>query len=234
MQETHTPPFIQAVNVSKRYPGAIKPVLEDVNLEVQRGEFLAILGRSGSGKSTLLNTLSSLVLPDSGSIYVEGTDICKVKEKERNRLRSHTFAMVFQQHHLLPYLSALENVLLPFMGGLGRVSKAQRQAALNMLENVGLLGKENSRPGTLSGGEQQRVAIARALARGAKVLFADEPTGSLDSVTGDAIMQLLHTLNKQGVTVIMVSHNPDYARQAHSMVTMQDGRIVGIAHAPKE
>ena len=209
MQETHTPPFIQAVNVSKRYPGAIKPVLEDVNLEVQRGEFLAILGRSGSGKSTLLNTLSSLVLPDSGSIYVEGTDICTVKEKERNRLRSHTFAMVFQQHHLLPYLTALENVLLPFMGGLGGVSKAQRQAAQNMLENVGLQGKENSRPGNLSGGEQQRVAIARALARGANVLFADEPTGSLDSETGDSIMQLLHTLNKQGVTVIMVSHNPD-------------------------
>ncbi|WP_156908144.1 ABC transporter ATP-binding protein [Desulfovibrio cuneatus] len=234
MQKTHTSPFIQAVQVSKRYPGAVKPVLEDVNLQVQRGEFLAILGRSGSGKSTLLNTLSSLVLPDSGSIYMEGTDICKVKEKERNRLRSHTFAMVFQQHHLLPYLTALENVLLPFMGGLGHVTKAQRQAALDMLENVGLQGKENSRPGTLSGGEQQRVAIARALARGAKVLFADEPTGSLDSVTGDAIMQLLHSLNKQGVTVIMVSHNPEYARQAQRMVTMQDGRIVGIAHAPNE
>lgn len=231
MQETS---FIQAINVSKRYPGAVKPVLENVNLEVQRGEFLAILGRSGSGKSTLLNTLSSLVLPDSGSIYVEGTDICKVKEKERNRLRSHTFAMVFQQHHLLPYLTALENVLLPFMGGLGGVSKAQRQAALHMLENVGLQGKENSRPGTLSGGEQQRVAIARALARGANVLFADEPTGSLDSETGDSIMQLLHTLNKQGVTVIMVSHNPDYARQAQRMVTMQDGRIVGIETAPTE
>ena len=228
----HTP-FIQTITISKRYPGAAKPVLKNITLEVQRGEFLAILGRSGSGKSTLLNTLSSLVLPDSGSIHVEGIDICKVGEKERNRLRSHTFAMVFQQHHLLPYLTALENVLLPFMGGLGRVTKTQRQAAMAMLENVGLHGKENSRPGTLSGGEQQRVAIARALARGAKVLFADEPTGSLDSVTGDAIMQLLHSLNKQGVTVIMVSHNPEYARQAQRMVTMQDGRIVNIEHAPQ-
>ena len=221
-----TLPLLQALAVTKTYPGTAKPVLEAVHIDIYAGEFLSLLGRSGSGKSTLLNILSSLVLPDSGEVRLEGVNICASGERERNRLRRSVFAMVFQQHHLMPYLSALENVLLPFMGGLTPVTAAQRDTARHMLERVGLSGKEQSPPGKLSGGEQQRVAIARALARGARILFADEPTGSLDSATGSSIMELLHELNRDGVTVVMVTHNPEYAAQAHRSVTMADGRIV--------
>ncbi len=221
-----TSPLLQALAVTKTYPGTAKPVLEAVDIDIYAGEFLSLLGRSGSGKSTLLNILSSLVLPDSGEVRLEGVNICASGERERNRLRRSVFAMVFQQHHLMPYLSALENVLLPFMGGLTPVTAAQRDTARHMLERVGLSGKEQSPPGKLSGGEQQRVAIARALARGARILFADEPTGSLDSATGSSIMELLHELNRDGVTVVMVTHNPEYAAQAHRSVTMADGRIV--------
>lgn len=219
--------MLQARAIRKTYPGTEKPVLDSINLHIKAGEFLSLLGRSGSGKSTLLNILSSLVLPDSGEVLLEGVDICACPESERNRLRREVFAMVFQQHHLMPYLSALENVLLPFMGSLTPVTTKQRDAARHMLERVGLSGKEQSPPGKLSGGEQQRVAIARALARGARILFADEPTGSLDSATGSSIMELLHELNRDGVTVVMVTHNPEYARQAQRAVTMADGRIVG-------
>lgn len=226
MTQQQTSPLLQARAVTKTYPGTEKPVLDAVDLDIYPGEFLSLLGRSGSGKSTLLNILSSLVLPDSGEVRLEGVNICASGERERNRLRRNVFAMVFQQHHLMPYLSALENVLLPFMGGFAPVTAAQRGTARRMLERVGLHGKEQSPPGKLSGGEQQRVAIARALTRGARVLFADEPTGSLDFATGSSIMELLHELNRDGVTVVMVTHNPEYAAQAHRSVTMADGRIV--------
>lgn len=219
-------PMLRARDLTKRYPGADKPAVDNVSLDIGEGEFLSLLGRSGSGKSTLLNILSSLVLPDSGQIIFEGRDICACGEKERNRLRREAFAVVFQQHHLMPYLSALENVLLPFMGGFAPVTAAQRDAARGMLRRVGLAQKENSPPGKLSGGEQQRMAIARALARGARVLFADEPTGSLDSATGESIMDLLHELNRDGVTIVMVTHNPEYARRTDRTVTMTDGRIL--------
>lgn len=217
--------MLQAINITKLYKGGNKPAVDKANLEISRGEFVSILGRSGSGKSTVLNMLSSLVLPDSGQILYEGEDICLYPEGERNRLRGTEFAVIFQQHHLMPYLTALENVLLPFMGGISRVTGKEREAAGEMLSKVGLGGKENSRPGNLSGGEQQRVAIARALVKGAKVLFADEPTGSLDSVTGASIMELLRALNKDGVTVVMVTHNNDYARLASRSIIMADGRV---------
>lgn len=218
--------MLQVRAVTKCYPGAEKPAVDNLDLDISAGEFVSLLGRSGSGKSTLLNILSSLVLPDSGQILFEGNDICACSERERNRLRRDAFAVVFQQHHLMPYLTALENVLLPFMTSFSPVKAAQYQSAREMLDRVGLAGKENSPPGKLSGGEQQRVAIARALARGARVLFADEPTGSLDSTTGASIMQLLHTLNKDGVTIVMVTHNPEYAKQGSRAVTMADGRIL--------
>ncbi len=224
---THTPPLLQAQALTKRHPGTAKPAVDNVSLDIHAGEFLSILGRSGSGKSTLLHILSSLILPDSGQVMFEGRDICAAAEKDRDHLRRTEFAVVFQQHHLMPYLSALENVLLPFMGGFSPVSAAEREAARRMLAKVGLADKEQSPPGKLSGGEQQRVAIARALARGARVLFADEPTGSLDSATGDDVMDLLLGLNRDGVTIVMVTHNPEYARRSHRTVIMADGRIVG-------
>ncbi|MDR1489566.1 MAG: ATP-binding cassette domain-containing protein, partial [Desulfovibrio sp.] len=165
--------------------------MDNLELRVRAGEFLSIVGRSGSGKSTLLHILSSLILPDSGRIFFRGQDICAAPEAVRNRLRGEDFAVVFQQHHLLPYLSALENVLLPFLSGFATVRQAHLASAHAVLQRVGLSHKKNSRPGNLSGGEQQRVAIARALVRGAQVLFADEPTGSLDSATGTSVMHLL-------------------------------------------
>ncbi len=218
--------MLYAQNVTKHYPGRDKAAVDNLDLEIRAGEFLSILGRSGSGKSTLLNILSSLVLPDSGRVLFDGRDICACSEKERNRLRKTEFAVVFQQHHLMPYLSALENALLPFMSGLAPITAAERRIAKEMLARVGLAGKETSLPGKLSGGEQQRVAIARALAKGARVLYADEPTGSLDTDTGASIMELLQSLNKEGVTIVMVTHNPEYARLAHRSITMADGRIL--------
>lgn len=217
--------MLQAIDITKLYKGGSKPAVDRASLEIGQGEFVSILGRSGSGKSTMLNMLSSLVLPDSGQLLYKGEDICAYPEHERNRLRRTEFAVIFQQHHLMPYLTAMENVLLPFMGGLSRVTAKERGLAKEMLGRVGLSGKENSRSGKLSGGEQQRVAIARALSKGAQVLFADEPTGSLDSATGASIMELLQTLNKDGVTVVMVTHNDDYARLANRSITMADGYV---------
>lgn len=212
-------------NISKHYPGAERPAVDNVSLDIHSGEFLSLLGRSGSGKSTLLSMLASLVLPDSGRIVFEGRDICEFGEQARNRLRRESFAVVFQLHHLIPYLTALENVLLPCVSGFSGIRAADRETAAAMLRRVGLSGKEDAMPGKLSGGEQQRVAIARALTRGSRILFADEPTGSLDSVTGASIMKLLRELNEEGLTIVMVTHNPEYARLSGRAITMEDGRI---------
>jgi len=221
--------MFQIRDLRKKYSAAATPAVDNVSLDIQAGDFLSLLGRSGSGKSTLLNMLSLLVQPDSGQIVFEGKDLCRCHEKERTHLRRELFAVVFQQHHLMPYMTALENVLLPYMGGVSFVTAGQRGKACEMLFRVGLEGKESSLPRNLSGGEQQRVALARALVRGAKVLFADEPTGSLDSATGGAIMALLQEFNKDGVTVVMVTHNPEYARQSGRTITMADGKIETIS-----
>jgi putative ABC transport system ATP-binding protein len=217
--------MLYAKNISKFYQGAENPAVRDVTLTVRQGDFLSITGRSGSGKSTLLHVLSSLIRPDSGSLLLEGKDIACATDRERTRLRKEKFAVVFQQHHLLPYLSALENVLLPFLDTVKPVGERELASARRMLEQVRLAGREGSRPGQLSGGEQQRVAIARALAGGARVLFADEPTGNLDSATGEAIIALLQKLNHEGLTVVMVTHNPEFARCGNRAVTMADGRL---------
>jgi putative ABC transport system ATP-binding protein len=216
---------ITARNLVKRYSETEKPAVDHLDLHVDEGEFLSITGRSGSGKSTLLHILSSLIRPDSGEVLFRGRDICSAPENVRNRLRGAEFAVVFQQHYLLPYLSALENVLLPFMDGFSPVRAQQKDAARAVLRRVGLEHKERSRPGELSGGEQQRTAIARALARGARVLFADEPTGSLDSATGASVMQLLRELNADGLTVVMVTHNEEFARLSGRVLAMADGRL---------
>lgn len=221
-------PLLEARNLTKTYAtGTASPVLRDVSLSIAAGEFLAIVGRSGSGKSTLMNILASLTLPDSGQVLLDGEDITTVSEHKRNRLRHRDFAVIFQQHHLMPYLNALENVLLPFMNGLAPVSAGLRTKGCEVLARVGLAGREAALPGQLSGGEQQRVAIARALVRDARLLFADEPTGSLDSTTGGEVMDLLTRLNGEGLTIVMVTHNDDYAARAHRTLRMADGRMVG-------
>ena len=220
--------MLEAIDIVKSYRAGVlaAPVLRGVNLRIEEGEFVAVTGRSGSGKSTMLNVLSTLTEPDSGQVLFQGADLAAMREQERDRLRNNAFAMIFQAHHLMPYLSVLENVLLPGANGFRGISAQQRQRAVSCLERVGLEHKQNSLPSELSGGEQQRVAIARGLASGPRMLFADEPTGSLDMTTGDAIMQLLRELNGEGLTIVMVTHNPDYAALAGRCVQMREGRVL--------
>jgi len=225
--------MLTARGITKTYRsgGAPAPALAGADLDVAPGEFVAIVGRSGSGKSTFLSILSTLLAPDGGSLTLDGRDLTALPEAGLNALRRRDFAMVFQQHHLLPYLTARENVLLPFMGSLAPVPRAARAFAGECLERVGLGGKGGRLPGQLSGGEQQRVAIARALVKRSRVLFADEPTGSLDKATAEGVIGLLRGLSAEGLAVVMVTHDAGYAARADRVVTMAEGRT-GPAPAP--
>jgi len=220
--------MLEAVNIQKSFSseGADVPVLKGVSLQLSEGDYVAIVGRSGSGKTTLLNVLSTLVRPDSGALSYQGSDLTSAAEKKLNAIRKSDFSVIFQFHHLLPYLSVLENTLLPFMGSLAPVSRTLEQQALECLQRVGLADKARRLPGNLSGGEQQRVAIARALVKSSKILFADEPTGSLDRTTGEQIMKLLSELHGEGLTIVMVTHEPAYADLAQRTIEIEDGKIV--------
>ncbi|WP_415517656.1 MAG: ABC transporter ATP-binding protein [Desulfovibrio aminophilus] len=219
--------MLRAIDIAKtfRSGGLDAPALRGVSQDVPEGRFIAVVGRSGSGKSTLLNVLSTLTRPDAGGLTWRGADLADLPESAIDALRRRDFAVIFQQHHLLPYLTALENTLLPFMTGFRSVSGAQRDRARACLARVGLSGKENRLPGALSGGEQQRVAIARALVKDARVLFADEPTGSLDKATGRGVMELLRALADGGLAVVMVTHDQEWAALADEIVFMEDGRL---------
>ena len=220
--------MLHAVNIEKSFPheDAEVSVLKGVTVHLDEGDYVAIVGRSGSGKTTLLNVLSTLVRPDNGLLTYKGADLSSAAEKELNEIRRVDFSVIFQFHHLLPYLSVLENTLLPFMGSFRPVSTELEHRALNCLERVGLADKARRLPGNLSGGEQQRVAIARALVKSSKILFADEPTGSLDRNTGEQIMGLLAELHGEGLTIVMVTHEPAYAKLAQRTIEIEDGVIV--------
>ena len=220
--------MLNAVKIEKSFfsEDAEVAVLKGVTVELDESDYVAIVGRSGSGKTTLLNVLSTLVRPDNGSLNYKGADLSSASEKELDEIRRADFSVIFQFHHLLPYLSVLENTLLPFMGTLKPVSGRMQQRALECLERVGLADKAGRLPGSLSGGEQQRVAIARALVKSSRILFADEPTGSLDRTTGEQIMRLLAELHEEGLTIVMVTHEPAYARLARRTIEIEDGRIV--------
>ncbi len=220
--------MISAKNINKYFTlnGSRVQVLEDVSLDIQEGEFLSIVGRSGSGKTTLLNVLSTLVRPDGGELLYYENDLASESATQLNVLRKSDFAVIFQFHHLLPYLSVLHNTLLPFMNSVKPVSKDMVYKAEATLERIGLGDKKNRLPNSLSGGEQQRVAIARAMVKSAKVLYADEPTGSLDRNTGEEIMELITELNRDGLTVVMVTHEPVYAERADRILELADGAIV--------
>lgn len=220
--------MLKAKNITKSYnlEGQSTAVLKDVSFSLMEGEFASITGRSGSGKSTLLNVLSTLVRPDKGDLEYGGRNLAGVREKELNRLRNSDFSIIFQFHHLLPYLSVLENSLLPFMNTVRPVGKVIRAKAMDCLERVGLADKAGRLPGHLSGGEQQRVAIARALVKSSKILFADEPTGSLDKATGEQIMDLLSDLHSDGLAIVMVTHEPEYAKRAQRTIQLEDGIIL--------
>jgi putative ABC transport system ATP-binding protein len=220
--------MLSAHNITKNFvtDGTTVPVLKNVSVDIGSGEFVSIVGRSGSGKTTLLNVLSTLVRPDSGELRYGEDDLSTISEKRLNQLRQSDFSVIFQFHHLLPYLTVMENTLLPFMQSMRPVKKAAVEKARGCLERVGLADKADRLPGNLSGGEQQRVAIARALVKSSRVLFADEPTGSLDRTTGEQIMALLSDLHREGLSVVMVTHDPSYARMAERTVHIEDGVIV--------
>jgi lipoprotein-releasing system ATP-binding protein len=230
-----SPPMAEAVHVRKSYhKGRMEvPVLRDVSLTIQPGEFLAIVGQSGSGKSTLLHLLGTLDAPDSGAVRFQGRRVDNAPAATRDALRNLQLGMIFQFYHLLPELSTLENVLVPAMiaEGFWRYCwrrAGYRAAAAELLNSVGLGHRLTHRPSELSGGEMQRAAIARALITRPKLLLADEPTGNLDQDTGWEIMRILRTLNReQNLTIVMVTHDRVIAEQADRIVRLVDGRIDG-------
>lgn len=219
---------VQNVYKSYRSDGKENLVLKNLSFEIKKGEFVSVLGRSGSGKSTLLGVLSTLLKPDKGDIIYDGTNIVNLNEKSLNRLRMKDFSIIFQFHHLMPYMTAIENVLLPFMNKFSKIEDENYQKAKLALERVGLKGKEDRLPGQLSGGEQQRVAIARAIVKSPKVVFADEPTGSLDKKNGEGVIKILQELNNDGLGVVMVTHEPEYTKHSHRVIYMEDGEITDI------
>lgn len=220
--------MLSARNITKTFTTDGNPVavLKNVSVEIGTGEFVSIVGRSGSGKTTLLNVLSTLVRPDSGELHYGEDNLSTVSEKRLNQLRQADFSVIFQFHHLLPYLTVLENTMLPFMRSIKPISRNITSHARECLQRVGLGDKAGRLPGNLSGGEQQRVAIARALVKDSKMLFADEPTGSLDKKTGEQIMGLLSELYSEGLSVVMVTHDPAYAKLAGRTVHIEDGAVV--------
>ena len=222
--------LIQLVDVCRQYQlgSADVDALKDINLEIDQGEFVALVGPSGSGKSTLLNLLGGLDHPSEGEIIVQGVALQTASEGELTRHRRHSVGFIFQTFNLLPTLTALENVALPLMlSGIGKTERSQR--ATELLERVGLGHRLDHRPTEMSGGEQQRAAIARALVNNPKIVLADEPTGNLDSSTGGEVMNLLRELNSErGVTLIVVTHDPEVAAYADRIIHLRDGEISAI------
>jgi putative ABC transport system ATP-binding protein len=199
--------------------------LKGVSFNIASGEFVAIMGASGSGKSTCMNILGCLDLPTSGRYLLDDIDVGGISTDQLADIRNKKLGFVFQGFNLLARTAAIENVELPLVYA-GLHSKERRQQALRAMEQVGLSGKENNHPSQLSGGQQQRVAIARALVNNPAVILADEPTGNLDSSTTEEIMGLFTALNRQGITIIMVTHEHDVAAYAGRQITFKDGRII--------
>ena len=232
-------PLLAARDVHKSYRrhNHAVHVLQGVELAVYHGEFLCVVGRSGCGKSTLLHLLGTLDQPDKGSILLDGERIDNVPLRRRDELRNSTFGFIFQFYHLLPELTALENVLMPkliecsVLGWLTRRGKLRKQAT-ELLDRVGLAHRMHHKPREMSGGEMQRAAIARALICGPRVLLADEPTGNLDEENGEQIVTLLRGLNREGLTVVMVTHNLDLVAPSDRVVRLAKGRVEADEEEP--
>lgn len=221
------PPVIRMRGLKKFYPLGKEGVwaLRGIDLEIARGELVAILGPSGSGKSTLMHILGCLDVPTEGQYWLNGCEVSGLSDRELARLRNREIGFVFQTFHLLPRYTALENVALPLVyAGVPRREREKRAQAV--LEAVGLGDRLHHRPNELSGGQRQRVAIARALVNQPALLLADEPTGNLDSATSEEIMRLFLQLHAQGHTVVIVTHEPDIAAYAHRQIVLRDGKIV--------
>ncbi|HEY3897229.1 MAG TPA: ABC transporter ATP-binding protein [Chthoniobacter sp.] len=220
---------IQNLNKTYRAPdgGDAVEVLRGVDLRMEAGETLSVTGPSGSGKSTILNVLGALDKADSGEVIVDGRDVEKLKGDELAAYRNTTVGFIFQLHHLLPQCTILENVLVPTLAASKDKRSAARGRAEELLEAVGLKHRLNHRPGELSGGERQRVAVARALINEPKLLLADEPTGALDRVNAERLVDLLVEINRsRGVTLIMVTHAPDLAERMKRVMELRDGKLL--------
>ncbi len=217
--------MIKTHNLTKIFPRSTVPALKEINLEIQDGEFVSLVGRSGSGKSTLLYLLSTLDTPSEGDVFYDDINVKMIPQEEIFKLRNKKIGFVFQFHYLLQELTALENVLLP--ARKAKELSQRKELSLRLLDEVGLKGFENRYPSELSGGEQQRVAIARALIMEPTYLFADEPTGNLDSQNGQMIIDLFAKINREkGTTIIYVTHDKEFAARARRQISLADGALL--------
>lgn len=219
--------FVQCSGLKKTYSlgDEIVHALDNVSLSIEKGDFIAICGPSGSGKSTLANVIGGLDQPDSGTVVVEGLDLAKAKDKELSAYRNKHIGFVFQSFNLQAHETALENVMSPLtIGGVGK-KKERQERGMRALERVGLTDRANHRPTQLSGGQRQRVAIARALVNDPTLIIADEPTGNLDSKRGADVMSELERLNKEGITLIIITHDDNVAARAKRVIEIKDGQI---------
>ncbi|HOX96160.1 MAG TPA: ABC transporter ATP-binding protein [Candidatus Woesebacteria bacterium] len=224
-----TSSIISLSNISKEYvmgDESVFSALSDVSLEIHKGEYSAIVGQSGSGKSTLMHIIGLLDKPTRGKIIINGKDTAKLSDDETSKVRNRFVGFVFQQFNLLNKQTILENVLLPVMYSREKLDFDPEKRALELLEKFGILSKKDSYPNKISGGQQQRVAIARALIMSPQLLLADEPTGNLDTKTGNEILRLFEDLNKEGITVLLVTHEPDIAARTNRQIRVMDGKIV--------
>ena len=225
---TNTPKtVIEMTNITKSYAMGTQVVhaLRGVDVSIKEGELVAIMGPSGSGKSTLMNMIGCLDVPNSGTYNLDGIDVSTLNDDAQARIRNKRIGFVFQQFNLLPRTSALKQVALPLMYGGHKASERHALAKI-ALEKVGLGDRMDHRPDELSGGQQQRVAIARAIATNPSIILADEPTGALDTKTGEEILELFAEFNKQGMTIIMVTHDPEVAERAERVIWLRDGLII--------
>jgi putative ABC transport system ATP-binding protein len=227
--------IIRLENISKSYGEGNTEVhaLVNVNLIVDSGEYCAIMGPSGSGKSTAMNVIGCLDRPTTGHYYLDGLDVSQIPDAELAKIRNQKLGFVFQQFHLLPQLSAMENVMLPMVYA-GVPTAERKDRAAEALTRVGLANRLNNKPNQLSGGQQQRVAIARAIVNRPVLLLADEPTGALDSQTTQEVLNIFTELNASGITVVMVTHEPEVARQTKRIVWFRDGQVVNDNMLPSE
>jgi lipoprotein-releasing system ATP-binding protein len=223
---TEENPIIELKNLTKAYKNGVEfHALDNVNLKIERGEFVAIVGPSGSGKSTLMHLIGLLDTPSSGTLLIDRNNVTNMSDRERSEIRNRTLGFVFQYHHLLPDFTALENVMIPLLIA-GKKRKEAKEIAEKLLKEVGLEDRMDHKPGELSGGQNQRVAIARALSCSPEIVLGDEPTGNLDTKTGDMIYELLRQLNKEyNQTFIVVTHNDDMALKADRIIRLVDGKI---------
>lgn len=219
--------MIDLKNITKTYDmGSVQvQVLRGISLHVDEGEFLSIIGPSGSGKSTLMNMIGCLDVPTTGEYYLDGKEISTYNEKQLSKIRNQKIGFIFQKFNLLPKLTALENVELPLIYR-SMNNKERRKRSIEALEKVGLTDRMNHKPTELSGGQQQRVAIARALAGDPPVLLADEPTGNLDSKSGNDVMNIIRQLSSEGKTIVLITHDSEIAKIAQKTITIKDGLLL--------